>query len=383
MALLTGRTPTRVGVEFNVNDGRTQAMPTDVPTLAERFRAAGFATGLIGKWHLGHSEGRRPTERGFDEFFGFHGSLAHYDPRKRHKRANLLRGMEPENPAGWLTPAFATEAGQFIERHAANPFFLCVSFNAVHQPIEPDPAQFDAVRSIKGRQRARYMNLVAGLDDAVAEIERALQRTQLLERTLVVFVSDNGAWDEASNGGLRGGKFDLHEGGLRVPLLMRWPGRIAAGAVESRPVMTVDVAATLLAAAGIAPDPSAAIDGIDLLPFLGRAAGAAPRDLLCWRFGTQYAVRDGPLKLVVHDVTSAPELFDVVADPAESRDLAAAEPDAVARLRQRYAEWDAGNVPPLWERPAQDRSRPEWEEGDPVTEEPPGAGDGEWRDAER
>jgi len=358
-ALLSGRYAQRFGFEFNQGQGESRAanfgLPADVPTLAERLRAAGYATGMVGKWHLGDQPGQRPTERGFDDFFGFLDNASHDDPARRRDRFPILRGTETVKEKERLTTAFGRESAAFVERNAARPFFLHVAHAAVHAPIEPDPRVAPRVAAIADERRRDYANAVVSLDDAVGALLDALHANGLDERTLVLFVSDNGSVRLVSNAPWRGGKTQLFEGGVRVPFAMRWPGRVPAGGVEARRVSTLDIAATALAAAGVARAPEWALDGVDLLPFLAKGAdgaaanGTEPHAALFWRFGSRFAVRAGDWKLVAPVPDSAAMLFDCAADPGERHDLAAAQPEKAKELRALWDEWNAKNVAPLWQ----------------------------------
>ena len=350
-ALLTGRYGQRFGFEFNQgppeagND--TFGLPPDATTLAERLRAAGYATGLVGKWHLGTKPGQRPTERGFDEFFGFLDKASAYDPKRRHRKAEtrLLRGVEPVEEKGWLTPTLAREAAAFIDRHAARPFFLYLPFGAVHPPVQPDPALAERVASIADPDRRAYANLIVGLDDAVGVVLERLEAHGLGANTLLFFTSDNGSIRHDGNAPLRGVKTQFLEGGLRVPLLLRWNGRIPAGVVFERPVHLLDLAATAATACGLAVPEH---DGVDLVPFLAGAVATPPHAALFWRYGSRLAVRRGDWKLVRVAPGRALSLFDLAADPRELRDLAEERPEQVAELLAAWEQWNATNVPSLW-----------------------------------
>jgi arylsulfatase A-like enzyme len=359
-ALLTGRHQQRFGFEFNQGQGENKAanfgLPADQPTLAERLRAAGYSTGMVGKWHLGDQPGQRPTERGFDEFFGFHDNASHYDPRlRRPNRYPLQRGTREVSDREWLMPACTREAVAFIARHAAapdrKPFLLYAAWPAAHVPLEIDPAVADRVAAIEDPQRRAYASLVVALDDAVGAVMAKLSESGLERDTLVLFLSDNGALRPPSNGATRGGKTSLWEGGIRVPLVASWPGHLPAGASFHHPVSGIDVAPTLLAAAGI-PPPSVdapAFDGVDLLPHLTGAIAAPPHAHLFWRTGSRFAVRAGDWKLVAGLANGEAGLFNLVEDPYERHDLSAAEPERRAELKRAWDEWNGSNVAPKWQ----------------------------------
>jgi arylsulfatase A-like enzyme len=371
-ALLTGCYQQRFGLEWNPGNARQApadyGLPEDQPTLAERLAAAGYATGMVGKWHLGYRQGTRPTERGFQEFFGFLAGAHGYrpaatrseqegaEPRPAAAPANaaeaapnpILRGTEPVTESEWLTAAFAREGVAFVDRHREHPFFLYLPFNAVHAPLDAPPALRARFPDLRGRRRT-FAAMLAGLDEAVGAVLAKLDACKLTDDTLVVFLSDNGGPTPSTtsgNGPLRGTKGQVWEGGVRVPMLLRWPGRLPAGATVRAPIASIDLAATILAAAGVKADQ---LDGQDLVPFLSGASTTLPRSELCWRFGPQRAIRQGNWKLVAID-GRVPQLFDLERDVGERRDLAAAEPATVERLLAAWQAWDAQNRAPRWPR---------------------------------
>lgn len=366
-ALLTGRSPARIGVEFNIDLVRSEfGLPVEVPTLAELLKTAGYATGLIGKWHLGGRSVHLPSNRGFDEFFGFLGSSSSYDPKIRAAKSNLWLGLKPHPVDGWLTKEFASAAADFVKRHATEPFFLCLALSAPHLPMQPDPALNRRLVRVHPQKRRVYANLVLGIDDAMGALDAALREHGVFERTLVVFCSDHGSIHAESNGGLRGAKFSVHDGGLRIPLIVRWPGRVPAGAVEARTVSTLDLVPTALAAARIPVAPAAALEGVDLVAALAQPNRPPLHDALFWRFGPLRAVRSGDWKLV-DSGDGARTLFDLAHDPAEQLDLASGRPEKLAELWSAWTAWDAGNVVPLWPMAHADRFGEE--EGDNAGDE--------------
>lgn len=348
-ALLTGRYPQRFGHENNTGDLERQrqdgiGLPVGVPTLAEALRARGYATGLVGKWHLGANDPFHPLERGFDEFFGFLGGGHDYFVWDDAERGAILRGREVVEGQEYLTDAFAREAAAFLARHAEHPFFLVLAPNAVHPPLQAPEALFPPEDETLDETRRAYRATFAGLDRALGRVLDELDRLALADRTLVVFLSDNGGAEEsgARNGPFREGKRSLYEGGLRIPLVVRFPGGARAGESVVEAVSALDVSATILAAAGARLREDLDPDGTDLAgPIEGTRA-------LFWRRGRSGAVREGRWKLVTRRKL-APELYDLAADPGESNDLAEANPAVVERLATRYAAWEAELVEPLWD----------------------------------
>ncbi len=346
--LLTGRYQQRFGFEFNPPEPRATdyGLPLEEITLAERLRSKGYATGMVGKWHLGFRPELTPPRRGFDEFFGFLSGARSYFPSDRADP--ILRGDTPVEESEYLTTAFGREAAAFVERHRHEPFFLYVAFSSVHAPLEATDADLGRLPGIADPKRRAYAAMVASMDDAVGTLLEKLHETGLEERTLVFFLNDNGGptrETSASNLPFKGRKGQVYEGGIRVPFLVRWKGRLHAGLYEE-PVIALDVAATALAAAGI--EIPKGFDGINLLPHLGGRNAQPPHDALYWRYGDQRAVRMGEWKLVVRE--GREELYHLGCDAGEADDLAAAEPARARALREAYEEWAADLMAPRWPR---------------------------------
>ena len=355
--LLTGRYQQRFGFEYNPGpEAHAEAdfgLPRAVPTIAERLKHLGYATGMVGKWHLGFSADLAPTGRGFDSFFGFLGGAHDYLPRAGVQRSAILRGGEAVAERDYLTTAFAREAVDFVDCHHGQPFFLYLAFNAVHAPLDADPALAERFAGISDARRRTYATMLASMDAAVGRVMAAVAGHGLAERTLVIFLSDNGGptpQTSACNLPLRGGKTQFYEGGIRVPFALSWPGVLPAGAVERRPVCSLDLAPTILAAAGGTIAPEDGIDGVDLLPYLTGRREGQPHDRLFWRQGERRAARLGDWKLVRQEVDAPAQLYQLAADPGETRDLAAAEPARLAELEAAWTAWDAGNIAAGWVR---------------------------------
>ncbi len=354
--LLTGRYPQRFGFETNPGPessaGDAFGLPRSEPTLAERLRDAGYATGMVGKWHIGYREGLTPPARGFDEFFGFLSGASSYVPRERRPQ-RILRDADPVEVSGYLTHAFGREAAAFIDRHAGEPFFLYLAFNAVHSPLQAaaeDEARFPRIEDSK---RRTFAGMTAALDGAVGAVLERLRAHGLEERTLIFFLSDNGGptrQTTSSNRPLSGFKGQLLEGGIRVPFLAQWKGTLPAGRVLDEPVSALDVVPTALAAAGRAALPEDRLDGVDLLPWLLGQDPCPPHDTLFWRYRDRFAIRSGDLKLVRTNKGAAPRLFDLAADPGETTDLAAERPEDARALLAAWEAWNGELMDPLWQR---------------------------------
>jgi len=349
--LLTGRYPQRFGHENNTGSiGRQQqqwiGLPLTERTLADELREAGYATGMIGKWHLGVRSDFHPMERGFDEFFGFTPGHHPYHQWSDKSQNPILRGREPARGDAYLTDAFTAEAVDFIERHAGQPFLLVVAYSAVHAPLVADPARRARFGDLAPGPRQDMAAVLAAADDGLGAIDAALERAGVAEDTLTFVTSDNGSAGGGA-GELRGRKASLYEGGIRVPLLVRWPGHLPAGARYAEIVSGLDLFATARAAAA-APGSPERLDGVNLTPFATGARPGRPHDALFWRVGEQHAMRQGRWKLYWAGKQPA-ALYDLTADPGERRDLATLHPAQVAAMRRRYTQWEAPLVAPRWD----------------------------------
>jgi arylsulfatase A-like enzyme len=357
--LMTGRYQQRFGFETNPGPeayaDENFGLPRAETTMAERLKSAGYATGMVGKWHLGYKRELQPTERGFDEFFGFLSGANNYlsDKRRGASRNPILRGSREVQERDYLTDAFGREAVAFIERHHDNPFFLYLAFNAVHAPLEPPEESLQRFAGIKDDKRRTFAAMLAALDDNVGRVLEALRRKNLEENTIIVFLSDNGGptpQTTASNLPLRGVKGQVFEGGIRVPFIAQWKGRWPAGRVERRPVIQLDVAPTLLAAAGVEVEKTPAFDGVDLGPYLSGKIAAPPHEVLFWRFNNQHAVRRGEWKLVRTRSDDKAHLYNLADDIGETIDLADRETGKHKELEAAWAEWNARLMAPRWRR---------------------------------
>jgi arylsulfatase B len=394
-ALMTGRYQTRFGFEFNpigaANADPAIGLPETESTLPDLLRDAGYATALIGKWHLGGAARFHPQRRGFDDFFGFLHEGHYYVPppwsghvtwlRRRtlpdgargrwtspdgrviwsthlgnfepdYDADNpILRNSQPVSEPANLTEAFTREAEAFITRHKAQPFFLYLSYNAVHSPMQGADAYLKRFASIVDIHRRIFAAMLAQLDDGVGRVLARVRAERIEERTMIVFLSDNGGPTReltSSNLPLRGEKGQLLEGGIRVPILLQWTSRLPSGVEESRMVSSLDVTATALSAAGAKT--TGKLDGVDLTPHLhGERPKPAPiRAEHYWRVGPQAALRAGDWKILRARGARTWQLFNLANDIAEERDLSAAEPAKLAELEAAWRALDAQMVEPLW-----------------------------------
>ena len=357
-ALIAGRYQQRYGIEFVLaspgvpgSDGGLPPLTHSLPLL---MKNNGYATALIGKWHLGYTRAFSPRAHGFDVFFGSKSPAIDYHTHftARPSEGAQFISAQPdlwENEAlieqdGYMTDLITRRSVDFINQNARRPFFIDVAFNAPHSPVQrPDAPRTPAPG---GATRADYVAVMERVDRGVGEILQALRMHGLEQNTIVIFTNDNGGVALSHNGPLFHRKFSAWEGGIRVPALLRWPGRVPAGTVSSQVGMTMDLTASILAATATPVPSDARLEGVNLFPILERKAPQVERTVF-WRTGgpspvnmNQKAVRSGDWKLMIDGAITRIFLFDVKADPGERRDLFARRPDIVQRLLKLLAEWE-------------------------------------------
>lgn len=369
--LMTGRYQTRFGHEFNPGPAEYAVpnfgLPLEEKTIANHLKEAGYATGWIGKSHLGYKPEFHPLKRGFDEFFGFLGGAHSYLDPNEDKTNPILRGTDVVDKLDYTTDAFGREAVAFIEKHHAAPWFCYLSFNAVHAPMEATSKYQDRFPNVQDPKRKAFCGMLSAMDDAIGEVLAKLREHNIEDNTLIFFISDNGGPTPSTtsgNGPLRGFKSTTWEGGIRVPFLVQWKGRVMTGRVDPRPVIQLDILPTALAAAGVEARPEWKLDGVNLLPFLGRDdRDTPPHDALFWRFGPQIALRQGDWKIVkgqglaavdnadrnAKTTTADVELYNLKKDLGETTNLAASEPGKLKELCAKWDEINAGMVDARWQ----------------------------------
>ncbi|QOR72290.1 sulfatase-like hydrolase/transferase [Ruania alkalisoli] len=371
-SLLTGKYPAHAGVEAILGGTRrTPGLPQQA-TLASELRRRGYRTGLFGKWHLGASDEYSPSQYGFEETFGIRaGCVDYYSHIFYWGNHNPIHDLWDDDEEVWLNGEYLTtvigdRAADFIGRHAGEPFFCFVPFNAPHYPMHAPAEYMDRFAHLpEGRQEMAAM--VGAMDDAVATILAALAEHGLAENTLVFFSSDNGPSAESRNwldgeeisydggwaGGLRGTKGSVFEGGVREPSIISWPARLPAGTEFDSVGMMMDVLPTVLHAVDGTPADTDAIDGASLMEPL-TAAGApgagGPDRSVYWTYEGQWAVRRGDLKLVrdAREGMDPPAavvqaLYDLATDPAETTDISAQRSDQLAALTEELSIFQAKN----------------------------------------
>ncbi len=351
----TGRYQQRFGHEHNPGyDESDLRLGSDVNEvfLPGLLTDAGYRTAHLGKWHLGAAEPFRPLERGYDQFFGFLGGGHHYskaDGGGEYDGPLWRDGAETAEQPTYLTDDLTNEAIAIIEQDSDAPFFIQLAYNAPHAPDHVPDEHLARHRNIEHEGRRRYAGLVTALDDNVGRILSALESQGIEEETLVIFLSDNGGRrGSADNRPLRGNKGWLHEGGLRVPFLMSWPGVLEPGTTYDKPIIALDLLPTALGLANV-PLPNN-LDGKDLMPYLTGSRTGSPHDVLHWRVcgGLGFALRRGDWKLVQDVSMGEPALYNLAKDIGEDRDLAASRPELVGELLALHLAWDADLREPDW-----------------------------------
>ena len=344
--LLTGRYQQRFGHEHNIAQDGVGGLRRGEVTIAEHLRGAGYRTHLVGKWHLGVDPESHPRNHGFDHFFGLLGGSRSYFARGANPPHQALQRHGrpvPDPPGAYLTELFGEEAERIVQ-DAPEPLFLLLSFTAPHTPLEArtaDRMRFDAPTE----ERATLAAMTYSMDEAIGRVLEGLDRRGIRRRTLVAFTSDNGgaAANHSDNAGLRGHKGSLYEGGVRVPMILSWPGVVPQQADVHEAVSTLDWFATSAAAAGAL---RAGVEGRDLRPLLSGRGGWRERELF-WRRGRQAAVRLGDWKLIRE--AGEFELYDLTGDAGERQDLASARPEVAARLSSLLSDWETELAEPRWE----------------------------------
>lgn len=375
-SLLTGRYHLRTGV-VDTYLGRSMIDPGEV-TMAEMLSAAGYRTGLFGKWHLGDNYPRRPIDQGFQKALWHRGGGIGQpaDPRDNSYFDPVLQDNDKQRKfTGYCSDIFTSAAIEFIEQNRDRPFFSYLAYNCPHTPLqvadelvaryrEASFQQVDIQRDGRTTQvapdrqtTARVYAMVSNIDKNVGRLLQRLDELRLAEKTIVVFLTDNGPQQVRFNGGLRDTKGSTFDGGIRVPCFVRWPGRFAAGRVIDYPAAHIDIVPTLLDACGVEPPAQAALDGVSLLELLEGKIDAGPERLLFFQWhrgdapqvGRACAVRSSRYKLVQprgngEDFKPSEAewmLFDMQVDPGEKHDLAAALPEELARLKKSHEAWFA------------------------------------------
>lgn len=360
--LISGQYQQRWGIEWPLGAApgdSARGLGVTGASLPALLKKNGYATGLIGKWHLGFKPEFGPNVHGFDEFFGFlSGAVDYYTHRRGNGTADLYENTTPIQVTAYLTDEITQRAVGFVDRHSTAPFFLEVAYNAVHWPFQPpgmavsehhgvaqptatgDRRLYQGATDSVPATRADYVRMLERADEGVGRILAALERKGLTRNTLVIFTSDNGGEWLSRNAPLSNRKSTLWEGGIRVPLILRWPSRLPAGKTSGQVAITMDLTASILDATGTAVPGGLRLDGINLLPSLSGQSAIVERQLF-WRLRPrlgQRAVRSEGWKLLQDGANFY--LFDVAKDPGERHDLTAEHLDLVRKLNAALDEWE-------------------------------------------
>lgn len=355
-AFMTGRYPARTPVGLrepldHIKADSLVGLSAATPSVSGLLKNNGYNTFLIGKWHLGFLPEFSPNSNGFDNFYGYHGGgidyISHTDPAGN---IDLYDNGKPVYQKGYLTDLFAQKAVEILKMKHDKPFFLSLQFNAPHWPWQgPNDKVYPLgdKESKMGGSIAVYKTMVERLDMAIGSILKVLKEQGLEKNTLVVFTSDNGGERYSDMGGLKEKKFVLWEGGIRVPAIMYWPGKIPAGVNSEQPIINMDFTATFLALAKVNTSNKPALDGVDIMPLLTNTAKPISRTFF-WRVfqrNQQQAIREGDWKYLKTE--KAEYLFNVAKDKFENNDLKASYPDRFKLLKQKFADWEKTVLNPV------------------------------------
>ncbi|MDZ4684705.1 MAG: sulfatase-like hydrolase/transferase [Planctomycetaceae bacterium] len=364
-ALLTGRHPLRNGLGHQlktVENWHGVGLPHREQILPQYLKEAGYTTACFGKWNIGFAAGSRPTERGFDEFLGCRSGNIHYFAHTYHGEYDIFQGTERHRVDGYSTDIFADATCDYIRRQAGGgkPFFVYLPFNAPHYVSAINMAEGEKPEwQVPGKylerygwsaddpnEKRRYFAVLTAMDDAIGRVLDTLDEQGLRDNTLVVFLSDMGAilrpthgFNAASNFPFRDGAPSMYEGGIRVPAMFRWPGKIKPGSECSAILSQLDLLPLCLGAAGLSRPKDRILDGHDPLPALCGETQSPARPLIAHLAGAA-ALREGRWKIVRPAANAPWELYDLVANPVESTNFAARKPDELKRLVALYAAWE-------------------------------------------
>lgn len=367
---ITGRYQQRFGFERNPAwrpHDPTVGLPQEERTLAEAIQPLGYASSIIGKWHLGSHDNFHPLNRGFDEFYGHLGGGLRYFPDELYirdyrearnepesYRTWIVRNREPVRTEKYLTYEFTREALDFVERHKDQPFFLFLSYNAPHAPLQAPEEVIAQFSHVEDERRRIYCAMVAVLDEGVGELLDLLDELDLADNTMIFFLSDNGGptpSNASNNSPLRGIKSTVFEGGFRVPFAARWPGVFPAGLVYGEPVSSLDIFATAAAALDLKIDPERPLDGVNLVPYLNGEKSGAPHPRIYMRMFDRgaFAMREADNKIVNPPNVESTRLFNLREDISESNNLASQKPELVESMLETYGEWNEQLIEPIFE----------------------------------
>ena len=355
-----------------------QGLPPSEITLAELLKKYDYSTALIGKWHLGAADFAKPCARGFDFQYGFYEAFTLYAPTNdksivnthitrdyidqhewqtaegRRGNCAILRNCCEEKEEGkYLTDKLTDEAISYVDRSRKGPFFLYLPYNAPHAPLQVPKKYYDQFASIKDPIKRTYAGMIKNLDDQVGRLLKHVDSLGLTDNTIVIFLSDNGgvAYNGTTdNAPFKGGKFTNFEGGIRVPFMMKWNGKIKAGTVYHNPVISLDIFATLVSVIGMDLPTDRKYDGVNLIPYVNGDKAAAPHEAMYWRSDFNKAIRKGDWKLIVNEYDNSNLLYNIREDKEEKNNLYALQPKVAENLLKDLNEWEKEMIKPLWPR---------------------------------
>jgi len=364
---LTGQNQQRFGHHHDGGGPLPFGLPLGNKIMPQHFEAAGYATGMVGKWHLGEGPGMHPMDRGFDSFVGHLGGGHSFYVPDDPENNRILDGRSPAKWDGYLTTYFGERSVAFIRENADKPFFLYLAFNAPHTPMHPRESDMAGLTHIEDERRRKYASMMIATDEAIGRVLDQLKADGLDQNTMIVFFSDNGGPQKedpsingSSNRPFRARKAQSYEGGLRVPMPMSLPGVIPAGMTYDKPVSSLDLLPTFMAAIEKAPIEGTPLDGVNQLPFAKGEDTGRPHERLYWRLVASVALIDGDYKLVwprrEGGVEENPdrvdlskvELYNLKTYLWEKTNLALKQPEKYEQTKQTWQEWDATLPKPLW-----------------------------------
>lgn len=364
---MTGRYGQRFGFERNPQyrtDDPNMGLPKSEKTFGEMLKPAGYTTGIVGKWHMGAHPSNHPLNRGFDYFYGHLGGGHRFMPEEltiqdsyaavnetQSYRTWIMKNHEPVPPRKYLTDEFSDAALEFIEQNNDGPFFLFLSYNAPHLPLQATETYLSRFPELEGKRKI-YAAMVSAVDDGVGRVFDKLDEHQLLEDTIIFFLSDNGGPETkngSDNGALRGAKGASWEGGFRVPYAVQWKGVLPEGIEYHEPVSALDIMATIVDLVDVPVERERPLDGVNLIPYLTGEKSGSPHEAIYLRKFDEgkYTVRSGDYKLHRGNQAGAkPALYNLEKDIGETTNIAAQYPEKVEHLEQLRIAWDAGLMDP-------------------------------------
>lgn len=356
---LTGINQVEFGYDNNLGpnqhgfDPEDRGLPLGISTIGDYLQDEGYVTGLVGKWHLGYEDQFYPTNRGFDEFWGYRGGGHDYfiaSPEGKGYKVPIECNYKKPKTLTYLTDDKGDECVDFIRRHADNPFFLFASFNAPHTPMQALEKDMNLFSHIKDNKRRIYAAMVYRLDINIGRIINEVKEQGLDQRTMIVFLSDNGGpvhVNSSLNAPYRGQKGILLEGGIHVPFVISWPGHLREGSLFDEPVSSLDLAPTFLSIAEAEVEADRGFSGVNLIPFLTTGKEGLKNRQMKWRFTISAAIREGDWKLI-RLPDRFPQLYDLSTDITEENDRAMHHLDKTRDLLKKLGNWDVHLPHPLF-----------------------------------